>query len=70
MKENCQTCSGQGTLDISQTWHELTVWCPECNSTNYEKALNAYRKNYGIDYSSDVGIALKSVRIQKDNKSC
>jgi len=72
MKENCQMCSGKGTVDIMQTWHELTVWCPECETKKYEDARMVYKKNYGIDFSNDVDDAVITKKDQKDRviKKC
>ena len=49
MKENCKTCGGKGVIDIAQTWHELTLWCPKCEREKFEHASEVYIKKYGID---------------------
>jgi excinuclease UvrABC ATPase subunit len=69
MKENCQTCSGRGVIDIVQTWHELTIWCPDCNPEKYNVAIAHYRKTTGINYLSDVPNIGGHTDEKEDNKT-
>jgi exosome complex RNA-binding protein Csl4 len=41
-------------VDIIQTWHELTVWCPECQEDDFRKAANEYKRKYGIDITKEI----------------
>lgn len=51
---NCGICEGRGVLDIVESWHTLTVWCPNCEKNKFERAATVYQRDFGRDFRNTV----------------